>query len=112
MKGDIVFTTSPKLLETFQKHVGINQQENYEDEPLNPLLAGIFLFFWMLFFLLWIYAIWIVIAMVQRLRKQDKGINALFIIFLLFILFYMPMFGTLVVFVVVYPEARKVLRNS
>jgi tryptophan-rich sensory protein len=110
MNSDLVFTTAPKLVESFQQQTGIfASRENYEDKdkPRGSTEEFFLMILWVLFILLWVWALMIVLHTVKRGREKGAQMNYAFVIFLLFILFYMPMFGTIVVFVVLYPEVRK-----
>lgn len=103
MKGDIVFTTTPQILEAYGNY---KNRENYDDQNMTVEEWVLFAFS-ILFFIIWIFALFLLFSAIQRARSKNIKIPYMFVIFLLFLMFYMPLFGTIVFFVVVYPEIRE-----
>jgi len=104
MKGDIVFTTTPQLFEAYQN---FKNKENYDKDQQMTTEDWVLFAIGSVFLVIWLVALVMLFLAIQRARTKNIKIPYLFVIFLLFLMFYMPMFGTVVFFVVVYPEIRE-----
>lgn len=112
MQDKIIFITLPEVMEQFKHQMerfkpNEEKKENYDEEKANLAMTIVAFIVWVLFFMLWLYALWVLLSVVQLHRKRDHGVNALYVILLLFLLFYMPLFGMVVIYLLVYPELRK-----
>jgi hypothetical protein len=105
---ELIFTTLPELYEKFQQQVEYykDQKENYENLEDNPVVMWVALLITLTLLILWVYAFWMVISGVSLLRRKGMEIPYLFVIFVLFLLFYMPLFGMIIVYLLVFPEIR------
>lgn len=101
---DIIFTTLPELYEGFQKKVEEYKKENYDNLEDNPVAMWVALLLSLILLVLWIYAFWLIVSGVSLLRRKGMEIPYLFVILVLFLLFYMPFFGMIIVYLLVFPE--------
>lgn len=113
MQDKIIFITLPEVLEQFKNQMeqfkpNEENKENYDEQKASLAMTIVAFIVWVLFFMLWIYALWVLLSIVNIHRKREEGINALYVILLLFLLFYMPLFGMVVIYLLVYPELRKI----
>jgi hypothetical protein len=107
---ELIFTTLPELYEKLQIQIENYKakKENYEDLENNPVIIWVALLIAITLMVLWFYAFWIVVRGVSLLRQKGMEIPYLFVILVLFLLFYMPLFGMVIVYLLIFPEMKAI----
>jgi len=107
---ELIFTTLPELYEKIQIQIENYKakKENYENLENNPVLMWVTLLVAITLMVLWFYAVWLVVHGVSLLRQKDMEIPYLFVILVLFLLFYMPLFGMVIVYLLIFPEIKAI----